>query len=493
MKKLIILLLICFLQIQYLEADSVQNIDGGNCTTEINDRGKQAFMTFYGDSLGDFVDSWTHGIVGWDAYLGFFRPDIDWRIQNFAVQGWTTKSVYDALIKCLVKKDIRKNFITSNNVAFEIGGNDMVNYTPSLIFFPWRYRTYHDPLTNKDVKGFVDVVLHNIKVLIYFFRHPLWDKNVLVMGNFPTFSYSPTLGHMGDYFDIAKDINVYYDKWNEIDPAFRALNVQKDDMSEFLKSTQELFIDVFPNVINPLYTPIKVLGESFFDDEFLKYPLKVITEKLFDQIPNYPSQEEIDKQIEDSLVNTSKAQEWYFEWIYMNSKSPLTAASIGLLLMQPDLEGLANEMREKTRNWRPPIKDGDKIIYTPNNRTGGNYVQFLNLYPLFIRTKDCTDYGQCWVANPFLYRDFLPGHVNQFGYYVWAKALSDKMATLQNDGDWNRDAVLNFGGTTDPNAPDKPIVPIDENGDEVTMEEPEPPSAIDWLLLMCFLFGSCHF
>ena len=90
MKKLIIIL-ICFLQIQYLQADSVKNINEG-CNPDIKDRGENAFLTFYGDSLGDFVDKHTHGMVGWDAYLGFWKPDIDWRVQNFAIAGWTTQS-----------------------------------------------------------------------------------------------------------------------------------------------------------------------------------------------------------------------------------------------------------------------------------------------------------------------------------------------------------------------------------------------------------------
>ncbi|MCP5496989.1 MAG: hypothetical protein H7A23_20740 [Leptospiraceae bacterium] len=120
----------------------------------------------------------------------------------------------------------------SNTIAMEIGGNDMVNYTPLLIFMPWKYWTYRDPTTNKDVKGVVDVVLHNIKVLIYFFRHPLIDKNVLVMGNFPTLAYSPTLGNVGDYFEIQKAFSdIYYRKWNEKDPN---TNVEKDDQKENL-------------------------------------------------------------------------------------------------------------------------------------------------------------------------------------------------------------------------------------------------------------------
>ncbi|MCP5497009.1 MAG: hypothetical protein H7A23_20840 [Leptospiraceae bacterium] len=91
--KVFWIILICILQIQYLQADSVKVIRRNSCDTDIKDRGENAFLTFYGDSLGDFVDKHTHGIVGWDAYLGFYRPDFDplgWRVQNFAIAGWTT-------------------------------------------------------------------------------------------------------------------------------------------------------------------------------------------------------------------------------------------------------------------------------------------------------------------------------------------------------------------------------------------------------------------
>lgn len=59
MKKIIItIIVICLLQSNDLKADYTQDISGGgsNCTTIIQDRDKNSFLTFFGDSLGDFVD-----------------------------------------------------------------------------------------------------------------------------------------------------------------------------------------------------------------------------------------------------------------------------------------------------------------------------------------------------------------------------------------------------------------------------------------------------
>ncbi|MCB1194210.1 MAG: hypothetical protein KDK90_27490 [Leptospiraceae bacterium] len=492
MKKLIIIL-ICFLQIQYLQADSVKNINEG-CNPDIKDRGENAFLTFYGDSLGDFVDSGFHGIVGWDAYLGFYRPDFDsllgWRVQNFAVEGWTTRSIYEGLKKCLYNKDTRANFKMSNTIAMEIGGNDMVNYTPLLIFMPWKYWTYRDPTTNKDVKGVVDVVLHNIKVLIYFFRHPLIDKNVLVMGNFPTLAYSPTLGNVGDYFEIRKAFSdIYYRKWNEKDPN---TNVEKDDQKENLDFLQE--VTAYAMILTSSALEVMYTANELFGDK-----LGETLDNLFDTM--LPSRIK-DKKLDSFKAAHKSSVEWYLEWVYYNSANLTTAASFGLYLMQPGLEALAVEMRDRTRNMKPEITSLDKTqTYTAHNRKGGNYVDFLPLYHLTVRSKDCKEYGYCWVANPILYRDNLPGHINHLGYYLWANSLSQKLAELDSDNDWKHTNVLGFDkpsntkkdGTIEetPDGFNDPIVPIDENGNEVKPEEPRVD--INSLLLLCFFFGSCHF
>ena len=62
----------------------------GTCATKLSADGEQEFLTFLGDSLGDFADSLAHGIVGWNAFLGSKKPDVQWRTQNLAVVGVTS-------------------------------------------------------------------------------------------------------------------------------------------------------------------------------------------------------------------------------------------------------------------------------------------------------------------------------------------------------------------------------------------------------------------
>src|SRR5690606_38892764 len=53
--------------------------EGNNCRTDFdNDR---TFLTFYGDSLGDYVDHPWYGAVGWEGYLSWHKPNIRWDIQ----------------------------------------------------------------------------------------------------------------------------------------------------------------------------------------------------------------------------------------------------------------------------------------------------------------------------------------------------------------------------------------------------------------------------
>ena len=506
MKKIMIMItVICLLQSNGLKADYTQDISGGgsNCNTSIQDRDKNSFLTFFGDSLGDFVD-FPYGIIGWDAYLGFYKPDINWRVQNFAIAGWTTDSIYNALKDCLKDSDKRKNFRMSNTIVMEIGGNDMMLMTPLLIAMPWKYWTYQDPLTKKEVKGVVDVIVHNIQVLIYYFRHPLIDKNVLVMGNFPTLAYSPTMGNVSDYFAsfslFSKNEGIFFQKWREISNSLN-INVERDDQAQNMKTLSEILKFSLVDS-NPWMMQLYAISDLFFGSKFNK-ALDSIGNDLVSKIYNDPT-----KNLPNDLERIKdRAPGLYFQWVFTNTKNPSNALSFGLYLMQPKLESMVMEMRDKTRNMVPDVKKKKKTkIYTAHNRKGGNYVDFLPLYELMIRDTDCEKYGYCWVANPLLYGDSMPGHVNAFGYYIWANALSQKLVDLENDNDWKYTNPLGYGNdkpNNDPEhkndgtieEPDKDfnlaITPVDEHGNDVQMETVE--TNIDWLILLCFFFGSCHF
>ncbi|MCB1194503.1 MAG: hypothetical protein KDK90_28985, partial [Leptospiraceae bacterium] len=256
---------------------------------------------------GDFVDFPAYGFVGWDAYLGFWKPDIDWRVQNFAIAGWTTQSIFDGLTKCLTEqtREQRTKFVTSNHIALEVGGNDFLNMTPTLIFMPWKYWSYTDPTTGKEVKGAVDVTLHNIKVLIYYFRHPLIDKDVLVMGNFPGLTYSPTLGNIGDYFDGVKSLgDVMYQKWNEkVGPIDVVANYQKQNLETLMDIAKEVLESTFYVATALFGSQVGETLDSFLDGIF-------------------PNKEKIPGAIEPFQTN---APDWYFKWVYHTYRNPTTA------------------------------------------------------------------------------------------------------------------------------------------------------------------------
>jgi hypothetical protein len=84
MKVIIFLLLLGSL----VYADTTEQSGSPACPSSLDDNGKPAFITFYGDSLGDFVDMPAYGYLGWDFYLKIHRQEVDWRVQNMAVEGW---------------------------------------------------------------------------------------------------------------------------------------------------------------------------------------------------------------------------------------------------------------------------------------------------------------------------------------------------------------------------------------------------------------------
>lgn len=98
----------------------------------------QTLVTFYGDSLGDLIDNDFYGYFGWETYLTAHNPGINWKIQNTAVGGWTTRDVYDLIKDCSSSEANRKAYKTADNVAFEIGGNDYKDNLLLLMWMPWK-------------------------------------------------------------------------------------------------------------------------------------------------------------------------------------------------------------------------------------------------------------------------------------------------------------------------------------------------------------------
>lgn len=98
----------------------------------------KTFLTFYGDSLGDFVDAPLYGYFGWEFYLTTQYPNVNWKVQNFAVGGFTTENVYNHLRLCTNPQN-RSFYQTADNVALEIGGNDYIQNVAMLVYMPWKY------------------------------------------------------------------------------------------------------------------------------------------------------------------------------------------------------------------------------------------------------------------------------------------------------------------------------------------------------------------
>jgi len=118
MKKYILIGLL-FLQLIELKADRTSVIaesDKTNpCQTDFDPN--STLITFYGDSLGDFVDYPLYGYFGWEWYLSMHDTSVRWDIQNLAVASNRTQQVYDLIKDCSADTARRKNFRTADNVA----------------------------------------------------------------------------------------------------------------------------------------------------------------------------------------------------------------------------------------------------------------------------------------------------------------------------------------------------------------------------------------
>jgi len=439
------------------------------CNTSVDDNGKPAFITFFGDSLGDFVDMPAYGYLGWDFYLKIHRQEVDWRVQNFAVQGWRTGVVINLLTKCM-HPAVRDRFVTSNHVAFEIGGNDMMDWVPMLTVMPWKYFSYVDPLTGKQVMGAVDKIINNARVITRLLRHPQVDKDVLIMGNFPGLAYSPTLGHIGDYADFMKKLSD--DTYNKL----------KDEDTSDIKYVRKFFVKQFEYLMKvfPEYVRNLVMYQILGPLGLVAAP-EVFGPEAVDMVPNDPARI-------GGMSRFDNAPDWFVHWVYTSLNSPSTYLSLGLGLMQSGLEKAAMDERNITRFQEATytkivMKNGvidDSQSEKTNHRQGGDYVHFLPLYHTLIRWRDCVGWGQCWVGEIFYYRDMMPSHVNAWGYLVWSKLLADKVVQLG----WDTDTTLRNGGKVVGDTGVTVSIPVADT-------TPPPPSNLDLLILFCILFGKC--
>ncbi|RHX89141.1 LIC10707 family hydrolase [Leptospira stimsonii] len=426
-----------------------------NCNTQFDDNNPESFepnktfLTMYGDSLGDFVNEGAYGYFGWDKFLTLMNFGIEWNVQNLAIGGYTTNSVYNLITKCAESDVKRFNFKTAPNVAFEIGGNDFWHNSLMLTFMPWKFPSV------------VDRVIYNTKAILFQLRHPRRDKDVLVMGNFPNLSYSPTLGNYSQYFNVGA-----------VQPGYNFtsyMNQLHDSQATALHDdTQKAILTLLPPFgwLALLYMPID-LDKLQGDFAQAIVGIKQAYNEALSTIEIQTGLDELNvlhSQIKNSGISPTGKDEWYWIWLHTIKNNISMISSIGMFLTQGPLEQLTNEM----------------------NVSKGK-VHFLPMYHLFIRQKDCFEFGQCWVANPWLYQDPV-GHLNYLGYTVWASALSAKVIEL----DWHnslKNGPPKYNGAVSIPGDDTVItLPDGEHGtDEVVIV----PSEIDLLLLICLFTGKC--
>ncbi|AYV57999.1 LIC10707 family hydrolase [Leptospira kmetyi] len=425
-----------------------------NCNTQFDDLNPESFepdktfLTMYGDSLGDFVNEGLYGYFGWDKYLTLMNFGIAWNVQNLAIGGYTTENVYNFIRDCAYSYERRINFKTAPNVAFEIGGNDFWHNSIMLTFMPWKF------------SAVVGRVAFNTKSILYQLRNPRRDKNVLVMGNFPNLSYSPTLGNINNYFvPLATHPDGLF--------SYNMDKLHEEQQKAMLQDAEAAAVALLPyGWLGLLFMPIDM---NELHGEFVQaiIGIKQAYNNALATIQIQTGIEELEIlhiQIKNTGISPTNQDEWYWLWLHTIKNNISMVTSLGMLFSQGLLEQTAEEVNAKYGK-----------------------VHFLPMYHLFIRQNDCFHFGQCWVANPWLYQDQV-GHLNYIGYTVWAGALASKVTQL----DWHnslKNGPPHYNGAVSIPGDDTVVTSLPEE------QAPQPvqvdPLPIDILLLICLFTGKC--
>lgn len=261
-------------------------------------------VTWYGDSWGDYVDNPGYGYLDWETYFGMHRPDVDWRIQNLAIGGWTTGDVYSQIVDCAGSPEFRNQYKTASNVVLEIGGNDYVAHIPAMLWAPWMYPRIQQR------------VLNNTEAILVSLKHPRRHKNVLMVGHIPLPATSPTLGKLGDYFQSFA-----------VQPGANNLKTMKEVQEKKQGPYDEQLIDA------TLESQKRLLGTEFAND--LNARIATALESI-DPNGYLPF---IDRLVSGSQCGTFA---WYCAWVDLNASDlGWTSLSLAMLLHQGPLEEVA--------------------------------------------------------------------------------------------------------------------------------------------------------
>ncbi|MCB1172996.1 MAG: SGNH/GDSL hydrolase family protein [Leptospiraceae bacterium] len=406
-------------------------------------------VTFMGDSRSDLVDFPGYGWFSWEFYLGLTAPDVPWDVQNLGVSTWTTGAVHGELIECV--RNGAGTYKTAKNVVMEIGGNDYIaNLLFGLVLMPWMQPRIQDR------------VVRNTALLVKILRHPVYNKNVLILGNPPAVTSSPTLGPLNAYFhpvdnlaNLDRESNRPYG------------NVFKTYQHELELLQDQHANDPYKTVsINDSAALAAVNGHLF--DLFALDVARLLNIPLADQAFDAALQLNLGN-LQTNILNPllgnkekcpfpwfPDAVEWYCAWLTLNSTDMgLSALSIAMALHQGPLEAAV--------------------------RAEG--AEFLPLYHLYIRPDDCAQ-GACYVGNYHLYRDMV--HENHWGYFLRGGQIANKLKALG----WQGSPPPGYSGL-----PDKSVFATPAEEEQFIEEHQhsgvqETPNNNDWIIL-CFLAGIC--
>lgn len=343
-------------------------------------------ITFYGDSRLDLIKTVLFGYANLDAYLRASREE-GWNVQNLAQSAATSEGLLKHLSSCYRAQfrlsqmnpftddgklidftttsqfassnrpgDFRKmqfpNYVTAKNIVFEIGGNDFLQRIPEFIFLP-----YMIPVRVENTRL-------NIRNIIALLRRR--DRNVLLVGNYPTAAYSLRLGS-------AKD------QLRELKPYVGNYGLLAKDFSQS-KSYSLPEIGLFHELI---------LGLS-------AYYLTQSGNKLPSRLPP---------------ILQPEAQKISLHWwrIVSGKDSIFTSTSIAMTLLESGLPGTVDET-----NLMPYVSDSLSTAY---------YHSVWNLYvdPRVILSEP-------WVGNQLLLIDSV--HPNAMGFKLWGDSVGEKIRSL---------------------------------------------------------------
>ena len=249
--------------------DGLFDRDVYNCITSDIYDGNTA-VSFWGDSRLDLVDVPIYGHSSLDVYLGANG----WNVQNFGVGGRQSRGLNDEITECFKRetdyiperldsngvwigggdplKPYYTNFITSKNVAFEIGGNDFVGNALFIYIFP--------PFMINFLDRANDEIYYTVKKL------RIKERNVLLIGNYSAISWSLKIGNPHIY-------GFPYFNPKVIEAMLNESNWRKDTMDALTPILKRILVGIPPFMLVPvgdlfsgsIFTHFAIAGNSQLD------------------------------------------------------------------------------------------------------------------------------------------------------------------------------------------------------------------------------------